>query len=56
MVTAATDSLTDLDYFKEINDRFDHHIGDLALTGFADVCRDVLQQSNQTPSKSIQTK
>ncbi|MDG1512588.1 MAG: diguanylate cyclase [Mariniblastus sp.] len=31
--------VTDIDFFKKINDNFNHHIGDLALVAFADLLR-----------------
>lgn len=34
-------AMTDLDYFKQINDQFGHHLGDLCLKAFADTLKDI---------------
>ncbi|HEX5802709.1 MAG TPA: GGDEF domain-containing protein [Azospira sp.] len=39
-------ALADLDYFKQINDRYGHAAGDAALRSFADLVRDTLRQTD----------
>lgn len=40
----------DLDYFKEINDRYGHQAGDDAIRAFAERCRSLLRESD-TPAR-----
>jgi diguanylate cyclase (GGDEF)-like protein/PAS domain S-box-containing protein len=36
--------MMDLDYFKNINDQYGHHAGDMALKAFAEVCRNEIRE------------
>ena len=38
--------IADIDHFKEVNDHFGHHIGDLCLIEFANVLRDYFGESS----------
>lgn len=38
--------MMDLDYFKNINDQYGHHIGDLALIAFTQACRKEIRESD----------
>ena len=38
--------MVDIDRFKQVNDRYGHHVGDEALRLFATVCRDVFRISD----------
>ncbi len=38
--------MADLDHFKEINDKFGHQAGDIALQAFTQVCRDSVRESD----------
>lgn len=40
--------LLDMDYFKNVNDRFGHHVGDRALQLLAGALRDAVRESDQT--------
>lgn len=38
--------MMDIDWFKQVNDRYGHHVGDEALRLFAATCRDVFRASD----------
>lgn len=40
--------LLDMDYFKNVNDRYGHHVGDRALQLLAGALRDTVRESDQT--------
>jgi diguanylate cyclase (GGDEF)-like protein len=44
--TACSIALIDIDFFKQVNDRYGHNIGDLVLRGFADRIQGELRQGD----------
>jgi diguanylate cyclase (GGDEF)-like protein len=42
-----TIAMLDLDWFKQINDAYGHHIGDKVLVSFAQTCKHTLRESDQ---------
>jgi diguanylate cyclase (GGDEF)-like protein/PAS domain S-box-containing protein len=43
--------IADLDHFKQVNDRYGHAIGDVALLHFAEVCREELRNVLDLPAR-----